>query len=298
MSLLFTLISLLTGYLLLSRLVHRAYRAPRKVETGSPAEYGLTYQSVSIPTENDKRLFAWYIPPQDQKEPTPAVVVIHGYGWGGNAEFMLTFAQGFQQIGYVTLLLDARNHGTSDSDTFSSLPRFAEDLEHGFEWLASRNEVDPKRIALLGHSVGAGAALLLAARRRDVAAVVSIAALSPPEALMRRQLKDHHIPYVPFGWMVLRFIECIIGTRYDTIAPLNTIQKIHCPVLLVHGCNDLSVPVSDAEKIYAGRAHLHVVLLTLPGAAHDSVAFIEKNWNMWNDFLVNTLRNPVSLSTK
>lgn len=289
MFILITLISLLTGYLLLSLIIHWAYRAPRIVETGSPEKLGLTYQTVAIPTENGKSLFAWYIPPSDPKEPAPAVVVIHG--WGANAEFMLPFALGFQQIGFATLLLDARNHGRSDSDTFSSLPRFAEDLEHGFEWLVSRNEVDPKRIALLGHSVGAGAALLLASRRSDVAAIVSISAFSHPEELMQRQMKNHHIPYIPFGWMVLRYIERAIGISYATIAPLNTIQKIHCPVLLVHGCNDRSVPVSDAERIYARRTHQRVVLHTLAGVEHDSVEFIEKNRDILNDFLVDALRN-------
>jgi dipeptidyl aminopeptidase/acylaminoacyl peptidase len=263
------------GYLLLSLLIQRLYRAPRRVETGTPADFGLPFHTVAIPTENGRRLHAWYVPSPAASENAPAVVAIHG--WGGNAEVMLPFAVLLHRAGYATLLLDARNHGRSDADTFSSMPRFAEDLEHGFDWLAARTEIDPQRIALLGHSVGAGAALLVASRREDVAAVVSIAAFAHPQQLMRRQMESHRIPYRPVGWLVLHYIERTIGHRFDAIAPINTIRNIRCPVLLVHGCEDRSVPVSDAEAIHAQRAHRRVDLLTLPGAEHDSVEHIERH---------------------
>lgn len=263
------------GYLLLSLLILRLYRAPRRVETGTPADFALSYHTVAIKTENGRRLHAWYVPSPETVEKAPAVVVMHG--WGGNAEVMLPFAVLLYRAGYAILLLDARNHGRSDADTFSSMPRFAEDLEHGFDWLAARTEVDPQRIALLGHSVGAGAALLVASRREDVAAVVSIAAFAHPQQLMRRQMESHRIPYRPVGWLVLHYIERTIGHRFDAIAPLNTIRNIQCPVLLVHGNEDRCVPVSDAEAIHAQRAHRQVELLTLPGAEHDSVEHIERH---------------------
>ena len=277
------ILSLALGYLLLAFIIHRTYRAPRIVETGSPADLGLPFHIVSIPTENGRRLHAWYVPPTDHSENAPGVVAIHG--WGGNAELMLPFAVQLHRSGYATLLVDARNHGRSDADSFSSLPRFAEDLEHGLEWLAAQLEINPHRIALLGHSVGAGAALLVASRRDDVAAVVSIASFAHPEALMRRQMKTHHIPYLPVGWVVLRYIEHAIGARYETIAPVNTIRNVNCPVLLVHGSDDRRVPLSDAEAIYARRTHQHVELITLPNADHDSAEHIELHGNALVMFL-------------
>jgi dipeptidyl aminopeptidase/acylaminoacyl peptidase len=284
-----TVLSLLCGYLLMTVVVHRAYRAPRIVEVGTPADFGLPFRTVSIPTANDRHLFAWYVPAPEQSERAPGVVAIHG--WGGNAEFMLPFAVQLHRAGYATVLVDARNHGCSDADTFSSLPRFAEDLEHGFEWLAGLPEVDPHRLALLGHSVGAAAALLVASRRTDVAAVVSIAAFAHPEELMRRQMQAHLIPYVPLGWAVLRYIEHTIGIRYEAIAPVNTIRNVHCPVLLVHGSKDRSVPAADVEAIFAQRAHRRVELLTLPEAGHDSVEHIERHWEDLTIFLQGALQD-------
>ena len=37
----------------------------------------------------------------------------------------------------------------SDADSFSSMPRFAEDLDHALDWLARQPEVDPRALIAL-----------------------------------------------------------------------------------------------------------------------------------------------------
>lgn len=81
-------------------IIRNGFRAPRIIEQGSPEQYGLTYREVSIPTENGKRLFAWFVPPP-AAGPAPAVAVLHG--WGGNAEMMLPLAQPLHSAGYAVL---------------------------------------------------------------------------------------------------------------------------------------------------------------------------------------------------
>ena len=280
---------LLTIHLLAPRLLRLAYRVPRLDHPATPETHGLSAEAVALATAGGKRLHAWFVPaPPWAWRPGPAVTVLHG--WGGNAGLMLPFADLFHRAGYGVLLLDARNHGRSDSDDFSSLPRFAEDLERGFDWLRARPEVDPARVALLGHSVGAAAALLVAARRLEVAAVVSLAAFAHPVTLMRRQMHAHHIPYIPLGWWVLRVIEHTIGARYEDIAPVNTIRRIRCPVLLVHGEDDLAVPVADAERIHANRPGEHVRLRRLSDTGHDSVERVREHGRELVEFLDGALQ--------
>jgi dipeptidyl aminopeptidase/acylaminoacyl peptidase len=263
--------------------IRRAYRAPRIPERRSPRELGLPYQTISIPTAKGKRLFAWFVPAEGLFGKAPAVAVMHG--WGGNAEHMLPFAQLLYAAGYAVLLLDARNHGRSDPDDFSSLPRFAEDLGHGLDWLARQPGVDARQLFLLGHSVGAGAALLLAAQRREPAAMVSLAAFAHPADLMRRHLRAHHIPFRPLGWLVLRHIERTIKARFDDIAPCNTIRRVRCPVLLVHGEADTLVPPADARRIYANRRDDRTELLLLPATSHDSPGAISLHGQALTAFL-------------
>ncbi len=275
--------STITALLLLPFLVRRAYRAPRAREEKTPADLGLEGREIGLTTVNGKRLFGWYIPPPPNVEKAPAIAVIHG--WGGNSSQMLAFAPLLHDAGFALLLIDARNHGRSDSDTFSSMPRFAEDLERGVDWLKENPEVDPDRVFVLGHSVGAAASLLLASRRNDLAGVVAIASFAHPEELMRRQMASHHLPYLPIGWLVLRYIERTIGHRFDDIAPCNTIRKIAVPVLLVHGEADRFVPVQDARKIYANRPDDRVELLLLPGVRHNSAKAIATHGDKLIDFL-------------
>ncbi|MGD8589644.1 MAG: alpha/beta fold hydrolase, partial [Chromatiales bacterium] len=250
-TLILVVISLFAGVLLGMRAIHHAYRVPRMSARGTPQDLDLPSEAVHIPTANGKRLFAWFIPLPEGLTSGPAVVVMHG--WGGNAGQMLPFAALLHPAGIACLLLDARSHGESDSDSFSSMPRFAEDLEHGLDWLARQARIDPQRLFLLGHSVGAGAALLVASRRHELAGVISIAAFAHPAELMRRQMNSHHIPYLPLGWLVLRYIERTIQASFDAIAPCHTIRLTTCPVLLIHGEADATVPPDDARRIYHNR---------------------------------------------
>jgi uncharacterized protein len=254
-------------------LIRIGLRARRIQEKETPERYALAYRDVSIPSVNGKQLFGWFIPAAGNTF-APAVAVLHG--WGGNAEMMLPLVPPLHGAGYAVLLFDARNHGRSDSDSFSSMPRFAEDLECALDWLAQQPGVNARKISVLGHSVGAGAALLAASRRRDLAAVISIAAFAHPYSMMRRLLASHHIPYAPLGWYILRYVQRVIGHRFSDIAPCNTIREISCPVLLVHGTEDTTVPVDEVQSIYANRSGDHVHLLILQGG-HDSVEELESH---------------------
>ncbi|HOI67151.1 MAG TPA: alpha/beta fold hydrolase, partial [Thiomonas arsenitoxydans] len=192
-----------------------------------------------------------------------ALVVMHG--WGGNAANFLPVARHLQQAGYSLLLLDARCHGESDDDSFASLPRFAEDIEAGMAWLVGIAGIERDALAVIGHSVGGGAALLVASRRREIRGVISLSAFAHPAAMMRRWLDAKHIPYWPLGAYVLRYVQRVIGYRFDDIAPIHTIARVRCPVLLVHGRDDAMVPLAEARAIRAAAGHADVDLLELVG---------------------------------
>ena len=259
-----------------NRLIRISLAAPRVVEEKQPD--GLPWQEARIPTLRGKMLSGWFIPAGDR---APALAILHG--WGSNAGMMLPLARPLHEAGYAVLLFDARSHGRSDGDSFASLPRFAEDLEHAFRWLQARPEVDPRRIGVIGHSVGAGAALLTASRCPDVAVVVSLAAFAHPAAMMRRWLQSKGIPRL-LGAYILFYVQRVIGHRFDDIAPCNTIRRVRCPVLLAHGTEDVTVPVSDARAIYAHRPDERVQLLLMPGS-HDEYGELETSMESVIGFL-------------
>ncbi|CUA98152.1 alpha/beta hydrolase [Thiomonas bhubaneswarensis] len=274
--------------------LRRSLRAPRLAHTRSPADLGLAFTTARIATANGKTLHAWLIPPPaSAARPAPAMVVVHG--WGSNADLMLPLAPALHQAGLALLFIDARCHGASDGDTFASLPRFAEDTVHAVDWLAARPDIDPRRIALLGHSVGAGAVLLAASWRTQIAAVVSLAAFAHPAEMMQRWMAEQNLPSEVIGPLVLRYVQRTIGYRFDAIAPINTLPQLRCPVLLMHGEDDTVVPVTDAHRLMAVADSSRVQLHIGPGG-HDSMEAFLSVIDRVSRFLAAHVRNTISQS--
>lgn len=259
--------------------IHLGFHAPRIKETRSPQAYGFDFRELSIPTANHRRLYAWLLP----NSPTAATVIIL-HGWGGNAEMMLPVAVPFHRAGYNILLFDARGHGRSDGDTFSSLPRFTEDLCHVVDWSQNHSQA-PGEIVLLGHSVGAGAVLFAAAQRDDIEAVISISAFAHPDSMLRRHLSKLHLP-APLIQLILRYLEWIIGKSFNEIAPMQTLCHIDCPVLLLHGKQDATVPATDALSIHSRCGTELTEVLLIDNAGHDSVNQVEQLGQQMVDFLL------------
>lgn len=260
-----------------TRLFHRAIlrglRAPRVAHDppveALPLPQG-RLQPLRLHGPLGRRLAAWAVWPARAGAAAPAVLVMHG--WGANASTMWPVVDPLVGAGFVVLLLDARCHGDSDDEAFTSMPRFAEDIATGLRWLAAQPGVDGGRLALVGHSVGAAASLLQASGDGaafggpPVRAVVSLSAFAHPEEVMRRFLAAHRIPYPLLGAAVLHHVQAVIGTRFDAIAPVHTIRTVRCPVLLVHGRDDATVPFDDARRLR--RAALDARLLAVDGG-HD-----------------------------
>ncbi len=287
MSFILTTILIIIGLILLFPiLLHLTYRAPRIKEQATPNEFGLPYSQHHIPSVKNKQLFAWMMPAENS---CCTLVIVHG--WGANAEMMLPLAQPFHQAGMDVLVYDARNHGQSDSDSFSSLPRFAEDLTMVLEWLQQRSP--DHQIVVLGHSVGAAASILTASRGADIDLVISVSGFAHPRLMMNRHLDRPWLPSF-LRPIIMNYIQWVIGFRFDDIAPMNRIAKVHCPVLLAHGTADTTVPIEDMHLIEASAtAERPVQIIAVEGAKHDSVELFQQHADQLIQFIRDNLYKEV-----
>ena len=110
------------------------------------------------------------------------VVLVAGSGVGdrdGVVHGVPTLAQlagAIADSGMMAVRYDKRGNGQSGGRSESAtVTDFAEDVRAIVRWLEKRPDIDPKRIAVAGHSEGAWIGLLAASRERRIAAVVSIA---------------------------------------------------------------------------------------------------------------------------
>jgi len=71
--------------------------------------------------------------------------------------------------------------------------------------------------------------------------------------------------------LVMNYVQWIIGHRLDDIAPMNTYCKISCPVLLVHGDKDKTIPLADMHMIADNCPDKKSEILVIKGAGHDSL---------------------------
>src|SRR6185295_18891078 len=112
----------------------------------------------------------------------PAVILLAGAGINdrdGMSHGVPTLGQlagAIAKAGYLVVRYDKRGFGQSGGRSESStLSDQADDVRSVIRWLNDRKDVDPKRIAIVGHSEGAWVAMLAATRERKIAAVVSLA---------------------------------------------------------------------------------------------------------------------------
>jgi pimeloyl-ACP methyl ester carboxylesterase len=211
------------------------------------------------------------------------------HGWGANASTMWPVVPPLHAAGFAVLLIDARCHGYSDDEAFTSMPRFAEDIAAGLAWLRSQPGIAADRLALLGHSVGAAAALLHAARHDDVRAVISLSAFAHPREVMRRFMAESRVPYPLVGWYVMRHVQRVIGASFDDIAPLASVTHVRCPLLLVHGRGDTTVPVSDAHRLHASATSANLLLVD---GDHDLRSALTPHSHELVDFLISACAAP------
>jgi uncharacterized protein len=268
----------IAGVCALRRMAHRAIlrglRAPRLVPAHAPGDARVASEhvhEVRIAGAGGKSLFGWLVsPPGTFQGLVPAVVAMHG--WGSNAAMMWQVVPPLHAAGFAVLLIDARCHGRSDDEVFTSMPRFAEDISAGLAWLRQQPGIAPDRLALVGHSVGAAAALLHASVHRDVRAVVSLAAFAHPREVMRAFMAEKRVPYPLVGWYVMRHVQRVIGTTFNQIAPVNTIAGVRCPVLVVHGRTDGVVPMGDAKRLVERSARAQLLLVDGSHDLRDALA--------------------------
>ena len=238
------------------------------VHPESPKDEGLPYEDITFRNPAGLTLRGWYLPPPaDGSGRAPAIA--WGHGNGADRRHMLREALAVHEAGFAQILFDFTGRGESDGDVISLGFHEAGDLRAALDVLTARPEVDPRRLALGGRSMGAVAAILEAA---DDPRVEALALDSPYADLTKtvdRAIGRLHLP----AFLVRPPLLKVAGWRanYDpsAVCPEKAIRKVKAPIFLLHGAVDDVVPVSDALALKAAAGG-SMTLVTLDGQGHNS----------------------------
>jgi len=247
----------------------RLWCKPKRLPVSkTPADVELPFEAIQF-SSHEVPIKGWFIPAASSASPQPVIVLAHG--WSKNAAELLLLARLLHKADFALLLYDARGHGASGADGPITILKLAQDIVAAIEYLATRTDVDQRRIGVLGRSIGGSAAIVAASMEPRIRAVASCSAFADPKALTRGFLAMLHIPPALFSRPVFRFIERWLGTTMDSVAPQNRVAQIAVPLLLIHGEADRYIRPSNVETLYARAPREHTQRLLIPNRGHSDV---------------------------
>ncbi len=204
------------------------------------------------------RIPAMVVRPAEPEGRRPAVVVVHG--WGQNRFSILPYRIVLARAGYVTMQIDnpfAGEHQTRAADAneyqYASLPLATclgwsmmgmgvWDIRRAADYLQTRGDVDPDRIAVSGLCWGAMQTWVAAALDERFKVVIPVCGTSTYEALV--------LEYATYAR------HTCLGTYIPGILRHGDFQDIAAccaprPVLVMNNVNDDWFPISGFTKLTA-----------------------------------------------
>jgi dipeptidyl aminopeptidase/acylaminoacyl peptidase len=217
------------------------------------------------------------LPPGKEPKTLPVILMPHG---GPGARDQLGFdwmAAFFANRGYAVLQPNFRG-STGYGGKFQAAGygewglKMQDDLTDGVRKLIADGIADPKRICIVGASYGGYAALTGAMSTPDLyACAVGFAGVYDLRGFLRNRAKESGgDPFLISTW------NKFIGNRFDDAGKLDAASpalnaaKIKCPVLLMHGSGDTTVPVDQSEEMRDAltRAGKQVGYVRIDGETH------------------------------
>ena len=227
-----------------------------RVHERTPADVGLAYSNVTIPS-GGLRLAGWWMPPPanaTREMATTTVILVHGHS-STMGKMVRMWAPNLHAAGYAVLAFDLRNHGASP-DAGGGLVTYgaseAEDVEAAVGFVRANAEnmgVDGERIVLYGGSMGG--ATVLNAGARSLPGVVAVLSDSAYASFTFQAHADGAKKGYP------RAVVDLVLDRMDTLAPAPpsssrpdlAVQAMDVPLFLAHCSDDARIGRENFDRL-------------------------------------------------
>ncbi len=237
----------------------------------TPFETGIPWENIRIPTRNAEHpLFGWWFP-----RPETDRVLIGCTGYRGSKSDLIGIGSAMWRAGYNVLLFDYHGHGSWRGAPVTLAYRELQDFYAALDYARAR--MPQGRIGVFGFSMGAAIAILGAAQRPEVRAVMADSPFATHADVVSHSVRRViHLPGEPFAAISDYFLARKAGYRGRDIAPLRVIEQLAPrPLLLIHGTDDEQIPVSHAYRLYEA-AREPKDLWIAPAANHCGAYFLDR----------------------
>lgn len=201
-------------------------------------------QPVTFTTQDEVTLHGLLILRPNAKR---TMLICHGYRMA--KENMAAFVPLFPHDNI--LLFDFRAHGQSAGDIISIGCYEQLDVKAAVKFLCSHHATAQLPIIGIGLSMGGATLLCVAAQGLPFQALIIDSAFAN---LMEQIASSFSVrtglPKIIFMPSVIALYELLAGCSPTSVMPAVEIEKIHCPIFLIHAEDDIKVPVTDAYRLY------------------------------------------------
>jgi len=201
------------------------------------------------------------------------VMVVLGHGVTGNKDrpLLVAVAEGLAAKGWPCLRFSFSGNGESEG-------RFEESTiskEIGDLLAVLKTVPQERRIAYIGHSMGAAVGVIKASRSLTIQSLVSLAGMVHPADFLEKEFGD----VTPDGGNMWDEEGCPLSTTFvDDMKGIGslveTAAQVRQPWLLIHGTADDVVPIQDSLDAF-DAAKCEKKLIRIPDAGH---SFVEESY--------------------
>jgi len=216
---------------------HRFFFHPNKVLYYDPAALKVPHEVRTFPSLNGKILYALWLPAKSA--PKGTIVHLHGNFANFSNHFPLTLF--LTRAGFDVLVLDYQGFGGSEGKP--SPKHVVEDGIAAVRYAQRHLRTPGTGVGVLGQSLGAAAAVVVAAKEPLVRGVVVEAAFSSYPTMARA-----FIARIKWLWPLYPFHPLLMSRRYSPDRHVNDISPR--PVLFIHGTADRTIPSWMSERLY------------------------------------------------
>ncbi len=181
------------------------------------------------------------------KKSKAVIICLHGYP-SSKSDILPVISYLYPD--FSLLLFDFRAHGESEGKVvYFGLKEYL-DVKAAIDFLKNNEKTKNLKIGVWGYSLGASVGIISSSKYEEIKCLVSDSAFANfPDMITHYYKKFGPLKYI-FSSLSKILGKYILKSDFIENSPENYVDRVKCPVLIIHSRQDDFVPFSHAEKLY------------------------------------------------